>query len=287
MLRRFARVTASMSKQPIIETAGLIEQMYDLNKKRELTATRQFMFTKVGRTASESMHQQLLGSVVNYLRLGRVKQVVQYYREFDYTKINICHNHIPIRAMIAGKLFPSAWYDSLYKWGGCRNPWDRLVSFWRIKQDEQRGAGIAQNCNTLQELVTRLENKECRYFVPESNKYTIMQPMWRWLLPEFDYITRYEFLKQDWAKVVSDLGIPELVLTKHNAYHKQVDTAKRKSYLDYYDSRLARRVGILYKDDCKIFGYADIEDRTPFDQSRIKNNLKEHWSELGYDGASQ
>lgn len=282
-----------MSKQPIIDTAGLVDQMKQTNDNRQLTASRQFMFTKVGRTASESMHQELLGNVKNYLRLGRVRQLIEFYgtdksdKSWDRETINLCHNHIPIRSMIAGELFSMDWYHSLYKWGGCRNPWDRLVSFWRIKQSDQRGAGIADKCNTFEELVTRLENHEGRNFIPESNKYTIMQPMWRWLLPEFDYITRYEYLETDWKVVTKQLGIPELKLEKHNSYHNQTDTKKRKSYLDYYDSRLAKRVGILYKDDCKIFGYADIEDRKPFDQLRIKKYLKKHWSKLGYNGASQ
>ena len=270
----------------VIDTNGLIEQAASYDKDRSLTAKKQFMFTKVGRTASESMHQQLSADVRGYLRLGRIQQLVEYYGKYKKPKHNLCHNHIPIRSMIAGRIFDSAWYSSLYKWGGCRNPWDRLVSLWRIKESEQRSAGIATKCNTFEDLVSRLEQREGVNFTPESNKYSIMQPQWRWLLPEFDYITRYEHLKDDWAAVTKALGIPQLSLTKHNTYHKQKDTSKRRDYKSYYTDRLARRVGILYKQDCAIFGYADIDDLQPYDQAQILSNLQSHWAELGYTGPS-
>jgi len=241
---------------------------------------RAILFTKVPRTASTSLHYEFKSHLLDYLLIGAKRNVLAYYQSRYSPSLSVSHNHMPIAAILAGKVMSRPQYDERFKIGQCRNPWERTVSFYRLWESGKKSngaCGIAKGCNSFREFIEKLERTEkVTKFNPFSVKYSLTHPQWRWLLPELDAVIRYEHLHHDWAKVSKRLGL-NFGIEAHVKQHDAGTTKPRKPYADYYDEELAKRVRAIYEVDCETFGYFDVEDRDPYEFTMITSNLKEVW----------
>lgn len=254
-------------------------------QKRNLNAKQQprpFMFTKIARTASESMSIVFHDQCLNYIRLGRLSQCIDWYSGHPFIETNvvsICHNHFPVPYLRVGKIMSDEWYRSLYKFAFVRNPWDRLVSYWRLyfSSGPTSSVGLlAKGCDNFSQFVHKCVDEHLvAGFDPFEKCYNLVNPQWRWILPSFDFVGCYEYLQRDWNELNRNIGTV-FVLNRHSKLHSDCGDTRRH-YVDYYDSTTAKLVETLYESDIEIFGYDSIECNTPYDSCTILNNLKDFW----------
>jgi hypothetical protein len=241
------------------------------------------LFTKIGRTASESLNRLLKESCLDYVRLGHLRNAQIFYAHSGTEHISICHNHIPIQYLRASGIMPDAAYDSRFVFGFVRNPWDRLASFWRVARagNVVTNVELVRDAETFEDFVRNVYKfKRARSFDPNAKNYLLIHPQWRWLLPDFDFIGRYEYLSKDIKALGKEIGVEDMKLQHRTKMHNEPDDA-RLHYLDMYDKKdLIDIVADVYADDIEILGYNSLEDQKPNSQTVIKRKLAAHWRNL-------
>ena len=241
-----------------------------------------FLFTKIPRTASESMSLIFRDQCLNYIRMGRLSQCLEWYSSHFYKEsnvISICHNHLPVPYLRAHKVISDEWYYALFKFTFIRNPWDRLVSYWRLHVSTKSTSmgQLAKGCNNFSQFVHKCVDKRLvTEFDLIGKSHVMINPQWRWILPDFDFIGCYEHLERDWKELNQKIEAT-FVLDKHIQLHSDRGSTRRH-YMDYYDDITARLVKTLYKTDIDIFGYESIECQSPYDSHTILSNLKAFWN---------
>lgn len=152
-------------------------------------------------------------------------------------------------------------YKSYFSFSFVRNPWERLVSEYLHK---------------------KLDNKYCfKDFVfrglPQRNDF---DDAYRHIIPQTDYlldaegrqfvdfIGRFEYLQDDFAKVCERLGFNDTQLPHINSTSSLRRTLERKCrhlfrndnrikqrYWEYYDDATVKKVAQMYGSDIEMFGY--------------------------------
>ena len=147
-----------------------------------------------------------------------------------------------IRSIIYPEVF-----DSYFKFGMVRNPWDRLVSHFAW-----RGRKWTDGIN----LEKKQFNTQLLQFyksVVSGKEYPIhLKQQWEFLYDDenkllVDYIGRVENLQVDWAEICDQLGISLPLENRMTSYHKH--------YSYYYNILTKWIVYLLYHKDIKLFGY--------------------------------
>lgn len=271
----------------MLERKSLVELLDDMRERNEAMIKRgdgqrpirPLLFAKVARTASETISSILKQRCFDYVRVGAKRDIMQFYRLHHRPRISLSHNHVPVASILAGGIMSTENYCQRFRFGGCRNPWDRLVSYWRMKEKNPRlgFAGMAKGCATFADFVEKIDAKKATHsFHPFTSRYHLLQPQWRWLLPDFDAILRYEHLESDWETQMSRVGLT-MPLDRQISFHS-TPREKRQPYTAYYTYSLSKRVHEMYRSDCEIFGYASMGDQEPYEQSTILSNLRKWWS---------
>ena len=233
---------------------------------------RPFMFTKVPRTASESMSSQFTDGVLDYLRTGKPKVAQELYamgREVT-DPLSICHNHLPMAWMLESGLVPREEYERRFTFAFTRNPWTRAISLWRLQTQmgHERGDG------SFRSYIEYLrDHRDLVAYKVGSKKYAITSPQVHWLMPDMDFIGSYERLNDDFAVVAEAVGMPGFELTRHVSYHG--GNKKKVSASDVYDDELIELVRDLYADDVDLLGYDGPDSVCPFASEEIKARLLE------------
>lgn len=263
----------------------LEQNMLDRNIKlgRNGQQPRPFLFVKVARTASESMSLVFREQCLNYIRLGRLKQCQEWYGSHakgSFPWVSVCHNHFPVPVLRAYKVLPDDWYHPFIKFAFIRNPWDRLVSYWRLYAFTKMSSAVgsaAKGCRSFDQFVDKCQGQGLvNKFAPFGRSYKLINPQWRWLLGDFNFIGCFEKLEDDWCQLNTLLN-SRFVLDKHVQLHSDRGSC-RKNYLSYYNRRTARLVKQMYRLDIELLGYNDIECDSPYSSDKILQNLAAHWN---------
>ena len=131
-----------------------------------------------------------------------------------------------------------------------RNPWDRMVSYYkfRIKRSFNMynhgdcfrkwiGFLCSDDVQKIKAYHFNLAIKNQREFlVNKSNKFSV------------DFIGKFENLQEDFNTVCSDIGIPRQQLP-------HVNKTDHKHYTEYYDDETRQIVAERYAKDIEYFGY--------------------------------
>lgn len=121
---------------------------------------------------------------------------------------------------------------------GCvRNPFDRLVSWWKwIPKFDNRFAGC-----TFEEFLTH-KITSLPIFNPQFDFFTINSVV------KTDTIIRFESLQQDFDTFCTTVGIDRISLPVMN-------NSNRVSYTEYYNDTTYKIVAEKYAKDIECFGY--------------------------------
>lgn len=184
------------------------------------------IFVKVPKTAGTSIARALA-----------VEHVGKPHR--DIVQIRDAIAHSPACAAYPGC------FDTYFKFGFVRNPWDRVVSLF-FRKERGRELGPAG----WDEFIGWIENASdtCIHPTPHRNQID-------WFLDErgavaVDFIGRFETLAADFSTICGRLGIPAPPLP-----HEKRNTPGRKHYAEYYTPTQRDTIGEKFRIDIEHFGY--------------------------------
>jgi chondroitin 4-sulfotransferase 11 len=138
-----------------------------------------------------------------------------------------------------------------------RNPWDRLVSYWKYRQGK-RHAPIDGKLNEFDKWLkfissldlNNLNGKTARGNIPDFRMGLDLQ--FNSLLNKKNEINinliRFENLQEDFNTICDKIGIPQQQLPHKNK-------TKHKHYTEYYDEETKQIVAEKYAKDIECFGY--------------------------------
>jgi hypothetical protein len=203
------------------------------------------IFVEVPKTGSSSI-RAILGQPLNPHRdLWQLKGEMEYY----WTR----HGG-PANRLFEGLylLLPRKWrqavgrrqFESYFKFGFVRNPWDRAVSLYERREGLQ-----LRDKMTFEEFVGWMRFSSSTCLLPGPHRFQL-----DWFVDPHgqviaDFIGRFETLEQDWAFVCERTGI------RQPLPHENRNPRPRRHYRDYYTARTRELIAERFQADIEYFGY--------------------------------
>lgn len=158
------------------------------------------------------------------------------------------------------QLYGERIWDSYFKFGFVRNPWDRIVSWWTMINDMRPQFEKGLPVNKFQKYVLShastfeefLENCDEEAPDTDGNKW-IYRNQIDYLVDEagqlmVDFVGRFEQIERDFYHVSKTIGREGLPLPLANRY-------RHRHYSRLYTEAMAEKVGERYARDISAFGY--------------------------------
>ncbi len=202
------------------------------------------IFVQVPKTGSTSVRAILGKPIRPHLNLWEIKVLME--------------NYWPLRGGRKNRILECAYmalpknkrsergraqFNSYFKFGFVRNPWDRVVSLYERKE--------------ALEMRLRMNFAEFVDWIQYSSATCVHSSPHRYQLDWFvdangvvlaDFIGRFERLEEDWGLVANKLGITAILP------HSRANPRARH-YTEYYDERTRAIVGEKFRVDIETFGY--------------------------------
>lgn len=157
-----------------------------------------------------------------------------FYREYDELH-NPHHAGISkIKESLSEEVF-----QSYFKFGAVRNPWDREVSRYTYIKEEFRHIDNDYCQNGFKEYLYTFSQR------PNALNYNEIRVGGEISL---NYIIKFENLQEDFNTACDKIGIPHRKLSHTNK-------SKHKHYTEYYDDETKQIVAKKYAKDIEHFGY--------------------------------
>jgi len=133
--------------------------------------------------------------------------------------------------------------DSYFKFAFVRNPWDRMVSNWKMFTSKK--FPLKQLHTMTNRDLSRFEDF-VNFSVNNHNHH--WQPQVLFLPDNLDYIGRVETFEADYKYICNNIGIRAESI-------EQMNKTDRKSYWNYYNKSTLDLVSKFYSKDIERFGY--------------------------------
>lgn len=136
-------------------------------------------------------------------------------------------------------------FESYFKFGFVRNPWDRAVSLY------ERNEGLRLKAHlSFAEFIEWMRFASCTSIHAVPHRYQL-----DWFVNPHgdvivDFIGKFENLGGDWARICGRLGIPPSPLPQLN-----VNPTRARDYTGYYSEKTRRIVAERFAVDIEYFGY--------------------------------
>ena len=136
-------------------------------------------------------------------------------------------------------------FQSYFKFGFVRNPWDRVVSLYNRKENREQ-----LNNMDFDEFVNWIQLSSDTCVHPSPHRYQL-----DWFKDKggkvvADFIGRFEHIEKDWAYVAQQLNICEPLP------HENSNPGNKKHYTEYYTDTTRRIVAEKFKEDIEYFSYS-------------------------------
>ena len=203
------------------------------------------IFVEVPKTGSTSIRAMLGKAYIPHLNLVEIKTLM----ENSWTQFGGRTNRI--RAALY-QLLPRKrkidigrrQFESYFKFGFVRNPWDRVVSLYERTEPIQM-----KDKMSFDEFVEWIQFSSATCIHSSPHRYQL-----DWFLDGSgnmlaDFIGRFECLERDWAVVADKLGITEKTLP-----HAR-ENPRARPYTEYYTARTRDLIAQKFKIDIEHFGY--------------------------------
>lgn len=202
------------------------------------------IFVEVPKTGSSSIRAIIGNPPVPHLDICQIKYNLQNYWTryggFKNRIISAIYMLLPERQRneIGNNIF-----ETYYKFGFVRNPWDRVVSLYLRNEGLQMREKM--NFGEFVEWI-KYSSSTCLYPVPHTNQLDwFVDPSGNILV---DYIGKFEHLESDWSVISERLG-----LTQTLPHKKKGDT--RKHYTEYYSASTRKIIESRFRVDIEYFEY--------------------------------
>jgi hypothetical protein len=202
------------------------------------------IFVQVPKTGSTSIRAILGKPIRPHLNLWEIKTLMEsYWSARGGRKNRILECLYPLLSRERRKEIGQQQFDSYFKFGFVRNPWDRVVSLYERKE--------------ALELRTKMSFEQFVDWIQYSSSTCVHSSPHRYQLDWFvdpngkilaDFIGRFERLEEDWAFVAGKLGISAMLP------HSRANLRARH-YTEYYTERTRRLIGEKFKIDIETFDY--------------------------------
>jgi hypothetical protein len=134
-------------------------------------------------------------------------------------------------------------FETYFKFGFVRNPWDRVVSLY-----ERKEAGQLRDKMTFEQFVDWIQysSATCIHSLPQRYQLDwFVDPNGNVVA---DFIGKFERLNEDWTFIAKKLGIDETLP------HRRANP-REQHYTEYYDARTREVITNKFKIDIEHFGY--------------------------------
>jgi hypothetical protein len=203
------------------------------------------IFVEVPKTGSTSIRAILGKAYIPHLNLVEIKTLM----ENSWTQFGGRTNRV--RAALY-QLLPRerkidiGWrqFESYFKFGFVRNPWDRVVSLYERTEPLKM-----KDKMSFDEFVDWIQLSSATCIHSSPHRYQL-----DWFLDGSgnmlaDFIGRFERLERDWAFVADKLGIAEKTLP-----HAR-ENPRARHYTEYYTPRTRDLIAQKFRVDIEHFGY--------------------------------
>ena len=134
-------------------------------------------------------------------------------------------------------------FETYFKFGFVRNPWDRIVSLY-----ERKEVGQLRDKMTFEQFVDWIQYSSATCIHSSPHRYQL-----DWFVDHngnvlADFIGKFERLDEDWAFLATKLGIDEALP------HWRANPRERH-YTEYYDARTREVIANKFRIDIERFGY--------------------------------
>lgn len=134
-------------------------------------------------------------------------------------------------------------FNSYFKFGFVRNPWDRVVSLYNRKEGMQLSDKMS-----FEQFVEWIQNSSDTCIHPKEHKNQL-----DWFIDEkgeviVDYIGKFEDLENGWQYICQKIKVNEKLP------HSNKNPTK-KNYKNYYNSRTRKIVEQKFRTDIEYFDY--------------------------------
>jgi len=138
---------------------------------------------------------------------------------------------------------PDKIFQSYFKFGTVRNPWDREVSRYKFLQKYKKSP-LSKYCQgSFNEYLFKFNELDSKN--PHLINYNVLKIDGK---IGVDYVMKFENLQEDFNIVCDKIGIPRLKLPHKNK-------TPHKHYAEYYDDETRELVAKCYAKDIEYFGY--------------------------------
>lgn len=203
-----------------------------------VSSLHKFIFVAVPKTGTHSVRQALRE------QMGEedIEQVGLFVnKRFPMPELAaIRHGHLTLRQI--KPFLPAADFQSYFKFGFVRNPFDRFVSYCAF-MTRDKGEFAADPKAVMRHFL----------FTAPPHGHILFQPQHQFFVGEdgeliSDYLGRIEQMQSSYDEICRRIGIAARPLDK-------VNSSRRGDYRDYYDQQLIDGVASLYARDLELFGY--------------------------------
>lgn len=185
--------------------------------------------------------RETLTPYANPIAKGRVLKLASYlglvrdYRQFPFglhTSLTRCEG-----------LMPAARFDSYFKFGFVRNPWDRLASEYRFilnfpkHRRFQRVSAMSGMAEFLEYQRTRDKGSQLQMLKRRDGRLGV------------DFVGRFESLEADFAHACDQIGIKNARALSH------LNRGKGGDYRELYDDHSSGLVARYWAEEIDAFGY--------------------------------
>ena len=202
------------------------------------------IFVEIPKTGSTSVRAILGKAWKPHLNLWQIKnQMETYWTRYGGRKNRILAALYLLRSEKRRKAIGGKQFETYFKFGFVRNPWDRVVSLYERTEALQLKDKMA-----FDEFVDWIQYSSATCVHSSPHRYQLdwfVDPNGNMLA---DFIGKFERLEEDWAFVAKKLGLNE------NLPHQRPNPRARH-YTEYYTPRTRDVIANKFKVDIERFGY--------------------------------
>jgi hypothetical protein len=202
------------------------------------------IFVEVPKTGSTSVRRILGAAIKPHLSLSEIKRMMESYWVIrGGRKDRIMEWLYPMLPAEQRKERGRGQFESYFKFGFVRNPWDRVVSLY-----ERNEAVQMQPQLSFEEFVRWIQYSSSTCVHSSPHRYQL-----DWFVDAdgrmlADFIGRFERLQEDWAVIAKKLGVSEaLPHTRANP--------RSRHYTEYYTTETKGIIEEKFKVDVETFNY--------------------------------